>query len=275
MTPDRLDFLIVGVAKAATTWLRQQLQDDPEIHMPSPELHFFSRQYERGMDWYMDQFTPGPKTRLIGEKSNSYMDTPVAAARMHAALPHAKLVAVLRDPVDRAYSDYCMFYRRGTVSAEIEAYLDPARAAQLRFLSISRYDAHLKRLWDFYPADALHIAHYEDIAANPQGTLDGVRSHLGLAPRLIPAAAEERVNAAAAELLPLGLRRTLKPLKGLFQPLRGTPPFEAIRSRMAAPIHYPELTPTLRDRMRDHLAPVYDGLSDMGIHLPDAAVPAQ
>ncbi|QFU10340.1 Sulfotransferase domain protein [Rhodobacteraceae bacterium THAF1] len=270
MTTDHIDFLVVGAAKSATTWLRHQLQDDPAIYMPDPELHFFSREYERGLDWYTDQFTPHPGARLIGEKSNTYMDTPIAAERMFKALPHVRLVAVLRDPVERAYSDYCMYFRRGSVTADIEAYLDPERAADKRFLSVSRYDLHLKRLLSFYPADALYVTSYESVASHPQATLDGIRHHLGLAPRAIAPQARKKINDSTSELLPLGIRRALAPLKPLVAPLRGSRSFEAVRTLLTAPVQYPPLEPTLRKRMEQYLAPVSSGLSEMGIALTDS-----
>src|SRR5687767_2598913 len=120
-----INFLIIGATKSATTWLQQSLQQDASVYMPDPELHFFSRNFEKGQDWYLSQFDNSPTHCMIGEKSNSYMDTPGVADRIKAALPKVLLIAQLRNPVDRAYSDYCMLYRRGEVGRDIAEYLDP------------------------------------------------------------------------------------------------------------------------------------------------------
>ena len=130
-----IDFLIIGAAKSATTWLQRSLQADPAICMPDPELHFFSREFHRGNDWYFAQFPSHDVHQLVGEKSNSYLDCPQASPRIYSALPQAKLVAQLRNPVERAYSDYCMLYRRGEVGRDIELYLDPSNAVDSRFLA--------------------------------------------------------------------------------------------------------------------------------------------
>ena len=88
-----IDFLIIGATKSATTWLQKSLQLDPAIYMPDPELHYFSREYSRGHDWYLDQFKPSRDYLIAGEKSNSYLDEPQAAARprlfglLHALSP--------------------------------------------------------------------------------------------------------------------------------------------------------------------------------------------
>src|SRR5262245_42993527 len=103
ITFEDIDFLIVGAAKSATTWLQRSLQADTSVRMPDPELHYFSREYHRGADWYFNHFGLGAKDKLVGEKSNSYLDTPQAVHRIARHLPHVKIVAQLRNPVDRAY----------------------------------------------------------------------------------------------------------------------------------------------------------------------------
>ena len=264
MRLDDIDFVILGATKSATTWLRHQLQSDPEIYMPDPELHFFSREFHRGVDWYLAQFAPPPGARLIGEKSNSYLDTEEAAERLQAALPRAQLVVMLRDPVERAYSDYCMCYRRGEVAHRIEDHLDPRRAAEERFLKGSRYDLHLRRILAFYGPEVVHVTQYAWVASNPQRVLDGVRAPLGRPPRPVAGPPERRVNDRTAKLLPLALRRRLAPLKPLVRPLRGTPPFEAVRNVLADRVRYPPLPPDLRQRMQDYFEPMHQTLRTMG-----------
>jgi hypothetical protein len=119
MLMEDIDFLIIGATKSATTWLQRSLKADPSVVMPTRdlELHYFSREFHRGSKWYLSHFPDRKEVgQVVGERSNSYLDTPQVAGRVHAALPHAKLVAQLRNPVDRAYSDYCMLYRRGEVA---------------------------------------------------------------------------------------------------------------------------------------------------------------
>ncbi|MDH3665210.1 MAG: sulfotransferase domain-containing protein, partial [Alphaproteobacteria bacterium] len=119
-TERRPDFIIIGATKSATTWLQRCLQQHPQIFMPMSELHYFSRCYDRGDAWYQAQFAGAAPGQLIGEKSNSYFDEPPAETRLKGYAPSARLIAQLRNPIDRAYSDYCMLLRRGEVDRDIE-----------------------------------------------------------------------------------------------------------------------------------------------------------
>lgn len=130
MQPEtKIDFLIIGAAKCATTWLQMSLAENPSVFMPEPELHYFSREYHRGSDWYRAQFAEAGAATIIGEKSNSYLTEEPSAERIAHDLPHVKLIVQLRDPVQRAYSSYCMHLRRGAVTKDIRRYLDPDRKA--------------------------------------------------------------------------------------------------------------------------------------------------
>ena len=75
MLMEDIDFLIIGATKSATTWLQRSLQADPFVSMPDPELHYFSRAFSRGDDWYLSQFPASDLPLVVGEKSNSYLES--------------------------------------------------------------------------------------------------------------------------------------------------------------------------------------------------------
>lgn len=259
MRPEDIDFLIIGAAKSATTWLQKSLQADPAVSMPDPELHYFSRNFERGTDWYLQQF-PDPENRLVGEKSNSYLDDPVAPPRVHALLPHVRLIVQLRNPVERAYSDYCMLYRRGEVGRDIEAHLDTVRGADKRFLMGGLYHEQLTTYLDRYPAERIQVLFYEDMLREPDAQLRRARDFLGLPPAAAPLARREKVKDRTEAMIGPGLRRWMKPLKPLVRPFRGHPAFQAARGALAGEIRYPPLSPKLRARLVDFYAPDVDRL---------------
>ena len=118
------EFVIIGAAKSATTWLAQNLQAHPQVFIPGPEPHYFSTEFHRGQAWYESWFEQAPPDRRVGEKSADYLAHPEAPRRIAKALPHARLIVQLRNPIERAYSDYCMFFRRGHVTPDPECYLD-------------------------------------------------------------------------------------------------------------------------------------------------------
>ena len=170
MQAQDIDFLIIGAAKSATTWLQQSLQADPAVCMPDPELHYFSRFHDRGDDWYFSQFPEIQAGQLVGEKSNSYLDTPSAPQRVHDLLPHVRLIVQLRNPVERAYSDYCMLYRRGEVGRDIDSYLDAGTGSLGRFLVGGLYCAQLQAYLDLYPKDRLLVLFFEEMVSIPSLT---------------------------------------------------------------------------------------------------------
>lgn len=251
MQAEDIDFLIIGAAKSATTWLQRTLQADPAVSMPDPELHYFSRFHHRGHAWYFDQFPRTEGRKLTGEKSNSYLDTPVAAERVKALLPHASLIVQLRNPVERAYSDYCMLYRRGEVDGDIRAYLGARRDARNRFLVGGCYHEQLQRYREHFPESQMLVLLFEDMIADRDAQVKQVRSFLGLGANLGLAAVTKKVKDRSEPMIGPRLRKVIKPLKPLLRPFRANPVFAAVRGMLAREISYPPLTPELRSQLID------------------------
>jgi hypothetical protein len=111
--PGRLpNFLIVGAMKSGTTSLARYLGAHPQAYVaPEKEINFFERGYvwNRGVDWYASRFEGAGDALAVGEASPSYMYWPTAIERMASVVPDARLIALLRDPVERAYSHYLLF----------------------------------------------------------------------------------------------------------------------------------------------------------------------
>lgn len=245
-------FMIIGAVKAATTWLSHQLRLHPDLWLPTAEPHFFSTEYHRGMEWYRSLFEAAPPGRHLGEKSADYLAHPDAAARIASTLPGIPLIVQLRDPVDRAYSDYCMLYRRGLVGGDPRRYLDRRRARETRFLEGGRYGYHLLRLFQYVPPAQVKVVLYEDLVADPGAVMKVICKHIGAAVHVADEALPERHNDSRAPLLPLNLRRLLRPARPILDPLRSNPWFARLRASMARPLAYPPLTDELREILRDY-----------------------
>ncbi len=249
-----VSFLIIGAAKCATTWLQRSLQACDGIEMPNPELHFFSRDYGRGLAWYEAQFAGLDHPALLGEKSNSYLSDPAAPGRIRAALPRARLVAQLRDPVKRAYSDYCMLFRRGEVSADIGTWLDPRRSAEHRFIADGCYARSLERFHEHFPEEQMLVLFYEDIKCAPEGVLARLGEHIGHCGAVLKPV-ETRVKNKDTPVVPLHLRRVLRPFRPALDRVRDTALVDGLRRRVARPVQYPPLTEDLAARLRDYFEP--------------------
>jgi hypothetical protein len=254
------EFVIIGAVKAATTWLHGQLQGNPAVYLPDPEPHFFSREYDRGLAFYTDFFKAAAPGQLLGEKSADYLAHPLAPGRLGQVLPNVPLVVQLRNPIERAYSDYKMLYRRGTIRGGPETYLTTTSAEHSRFLKDGLYARHLRRWLDHFPRDRIKVLLYEDIKSHPESTVRAICRHIGAPEHFAPDLGSRRFNDGSSRLLPLGMRRVLKPLKGLVKPLRTNPAFEGARNLLAREIAYPPLTPKLRAWLADYYA---DDVSDL------------
>src|SRR2546425_2110424 len=158
--------------KAGTTSLRAYLDAHPQVFSP-PETHFFTRNYERGLDWYREQFAGAGEAVLIGDKPPDYMHTKTAMERMAAALPEAKLMAILRDPIDRAYSHYWHMRRVGREGRPFEEAIEAElerNGVIFNYVDHGRYLVQLERVCSLYPRSNLLVLLFDDLAARPVET---------------------------------------------------------------------------------------------------------
>ncbi len=255
-----IDFLIIGATKSATTWLQRSLQADPAVSMPSPEIHYFSREYTRGDDWYFAQFPERGDALVVGEKSNSYLESAVAAERIFEAMPDVKLVAQLRNPVERAYSDYCMMYRRGEVGRNIERYLDPRDEQKTRLISAGYYSRQLEAYYDRFPSKNILVTFYETIKVRPVEQLAAVRSFVGLPAEQSGNFVRAKVKDKSVPMLSPTLRRAFGSLKPVVKPFRENPLFKKVHASLVQEIDYPAFPDHLRQRLIDHYEPEAEAL---------------
>jgi hypothetical protein len=189
------DFVIIGGKKCGTTYLYDLLGRHPLVQRAaSKELHFFDALFEEGPEWYRQCF-PAPRwedgRRTITGEATPYMAHRYAPERMAQVVPEARLIALLRDPVERAYSDFQMVARkdreRKTFEEAIGLLQEPAEAEDRAALDedseyISRgvFIDQLLRWTEFFPREQLLVLKSEDFFENPKETLELVLEFLGL-----------------------------------------------------------------------------------------------
>ena len=279
MLMEHVDFLIIGATKSATTWLQRSLQADQLVSMPDPELHYFSREFSQGDHWYLSQFPANASSLMAGEKSNSYLESAEAADRIASKLPSVKLVAQLRNPVERAYSDYCMMYRRGEVGRRVESYLDPRNSSNTRLVSAGFYCRQLRAYYDRFPSERLLITFYETIKTRPEQHLATVRAFLGLPASESPQLSRAKVKDKTTPMLRPGLRRLLRPMKPVAAPFRNNRYFQKLHGALAGEINYSPFPDEVRKRLIDHYAPDVEALGklvgrDLSTWLNDSVLPS-
>jgi len=184
------DFLGIGAQKAGSSWLWENLRCHPELFLPDQkELHFFDRRYHRTLRSYTSKFH-GAGDRIKGEITPAYSTLPVdRIALIQALMPELRIVLLIRDPVERAWSHALMHL------------LDKLQLRDYEDVSPDEFYAHftsrdsrskgdylqILRNWTsaFQPEQIL-VAYFEDIRTRPQALFEDVLSHIGLPGEIEP-----------------------------------------------------------------------------------------
>lgn len=201
------DFIVIGAAKAGTTALYWYLADHPQICMSrlketnyfaygldesghwlygDPELHHFP---VTSREEYEGSFEDAGDALAVGEASPIYLECPQAASRIADAIPAARIICGLREPVDRAYSDYLMYLRSRGRAFDPARELTPSAAwaqPDSHWMQISLYHDALRRFLDRFPRSQVHIFLFDDLRADQRGLVRAVYEFLGVDPSFVP-----------------------------------------------------------------------------------------
>ncbi len=188
------DFVVIGAAKSGTTFFYHLLSQHPHVQPAVvKEPHYFNVLFEEGTEWYRRCF-PQPRKdgrrTITGEASPGYIWHPLAPERMAEVIPQARLIALLRNPPDRIYSDYHQRVKNGRVTRTFEEIVQVAFDDPLHgHLSKSIYVDHLQRWSEFFPREQMLVLKSEDFFERPVETLKVAMEFLDL-PEWEPEASE-------------------------------------------------------------------------------------
>lgn len=185
-------FVIVGAQKSGTTTLHDLLGQLPDAWMSDPkELHYFDKHHDQGLDWYSAQFHPGDEHRAWGESTPFYLYKDRARDAMVQALPEARFVAILREPVSRAYSHYWFARSKGREPLESFAEAVAREPERLRsskdgqpaafsYLDRGHYLRQLTALESRVGRERMFVMLTEDLSRDPREALRLVCRFVGL-----------------------------------------------------------------------------------------------
>lgn len=190
-------FLGIGVPRSGTTWLYELLQTHTEVYVPKyrKEIHFFDENYDRGLDWY-EKFFPSDaqarKYRAIGEITPFYLYYDECLKRILKMPSITKLIVILRNPIDRAYSHYGCLIRDGKYAGSFE----DCMSHHPEIVQQSFYTERLKKYLHHFEKEQLLVLIYErTIASSPSKTKEILASFLGINGERFPSTAGvARVN---------------------------------------------------------------------------------
>jgi hypothetical protein len=189
-------FLIVGAQKSGTRWLRANLGRHPDVYTATLELGFFQsrRRYEEGgVDWYRAQFGGCTGEPYVGEATPGYMmwrlDPTTVAERIEHVVPEVRLVAVLRNPIDRAYSAMLHHVRRQRIppwSSLLELVRgEPVNDEFMGLVAGGWYAASLEPYQTRF-REQLLVLLFDDIVADARSAYAQALRHIGAAPGFAP-----------------------------------------------------------------------------------------
>jgi hypothetical protein len=278
------ELFIIGAQKAGTTFLANLLGQHPDICVAEPkEPDFLTRHRDRGEAWYASCF-PNPASRHLLDASTSYAASPLRTVadprldresplagvprRLHALSPTAKLIYLLRNPVNRTYSAYWHNVRAGHESRPFRE----ALSSSSFYLRVSRYYDQVDLYLEHFPRDSILLLLFEDLVKEPARTVRQCLDFLELTPlpeldvkvgrnaSFVYRPGLDSVNRMTARWG--GVSRVLKPL-GRVVPRSWVEGMSSILTRKV-----PSIDPADRDYLQEYFAPENEKLSrDLGMCL--------
>ena len=178
-----LNFLGIGAQKCGTTWLFHTLSAHPDICFPAgKEVHYWDRPDKKSVDWYADLFSDN--NLCNGEITPAYSLLPTETIhRIHSRWPNLRLIYLIRNPIDRAWSAARMALKRADMSHEeaSDAWFIDHFCSQGSLLR-GDYEACIRNWLSIYPKEQLLVLSLETIAANPVAMANRCMKHIGASP---------------------------------------------------------------------------------------------
>lgn len=283
------NFLIIGAAKSGTTALYHGLKQHPDVYMsPVKEPRYFAPEFYRTnydaplrdsrrkqpmtLEAYTDLFEAAGQAKAIGEASTEYLYFPETPQRIKTQIPKVKLVAVLRNPVERAFSAYCYQMRDGCAVLPFEEAIEaePKRIKQnwrpgWLYLKSGDYLPQLERYYRTFDSSQIKVYLYDELRRQPQRLYRDLFSFLEVDPTFEPELAQKNVSKMPASQSLNRLKRRLKVVKPAIEALLP----ETLVERMSAKLDElnmrdkPELNQELRETLSEHFSDDVMELQDL------------
>ncbi len=172
------NFLYLGPDKSGSSWLFEVLRNHPDCFVPAcKDVYYFDEHYDKGMDWYLDFFRDArPGVPAMGELSHSYLFSMEAADRIRQDLPGVKLMASLRQPVERCYSHYLYLVSSGLVTSSFAEAIDNRPGLTRSSYYAKSVEGYLER----FGPERFKVLFFDDLKKDPRHYASQVYDFLGL-----------------------------------------------------------------------------------------------
>jgi Sulfotransferase domain len=197
------NFLGIGAMRAGTSWLYLQLRSHQHVYMSRrKELNFFNDFYDQGIDWYRGHFPSiedAAKYKAIGEITPTYMADSKVPSRIRAHIPDSRFLVMLRNPSDRAYSEYTKALRNLNFRGTFDDFINCREGVLTR----GYYTEQLKSYFQLFARNQFLILIFEEAISNHEATIRKLAAFLNIDPHGFDLnRMKERVNASYLPRMP-------------------------------------------------------------------------
>ena len=274
------NFIIVGAGKSGTESMYYYLKQHPEVYMsPTKETNFFALFGEAAnfqgppdtmndysisdMEEYKAQFAGVASEKAIGEASPLYLYTPEAPVNIKQTLPEAKIVVILRNPVDRAFS--CYLFKRSHMTETMDDFEQALEAEQARidetwpwfwhYKTLGYYQDQLQRYYDLFDSEQVKVYLYDDFRADNIAVMQDLFGFIGVDDTFVPdVSLQHNFSGLPKNKFLQYILNGPNPVQSALKPLLPT----TLRRKIVSKIKRKNLTkPTITPAMRKTLTEVY------------------
>lgn len=264
------DFLVIGAYKSGTSALRFALRQHPAVFIPrKKEPNYFAFADGAAADHpaaagsvvveddYLNLFDSADPDLVVGEVSPAYMANPQACPRIAATVPDVRLIAVLRNPVERAYSDYLMYRRDGQENCErFGDALDRQDERYARgdptgyYVRTGFYAAQLRPYFEKFRREQIHVLLHEELCSDTHRALATIYRFLGVDPSFSPPALDAvNVSGVPATRTATALLEARRRLRGVLRPVLPEAVRQLANRAVERTLHRPEIDHADRARL--------------------------
>lgn len=263
------NFLIIGAQKAGTTSLYHYLKQHPEIYMsPVKEPRFFysefytadklrpcQRKAPLSIEEYRSLFEEVTNETAIGEASTDYLHCATAPEQIKQALPDVKLIAILRNPVERAFSAFCYQTRDGYETLDFAEAIEDTQSGLRNYVQLGFYYPQVKRYLDLFERERIKVYLTEDLYRDPNSMLVDVYDFLNVSHEFEPSLEKKNISGIPKSRLLHDIFLKDNLLKSLLKPLFP----DRLRKQIQSNVRKANLAqkPTLDPELRQKLTKVY------------------
>lgn len=272
-----LDFLLIGAQKCATTWIYHCLNEHPELYVGGGknETYYFGGEVfnQRGFEWFESLFSDASVDQKLGSASVDYIWDVDTIEQAHRQYPNLKIIAALRNPVERTISAFYWLMRKNIIEVKsledgirkaIDDYKSGSETIYSELIRRSLYTDAILELHQRIDRDNIKLILFDDIQNTPKRAIHGIYTFLNVSPDYIPSSIKRKPKGNSYSETLVYLERKMPVNKFTTKVLNGISELIKISSKIKTPELDSHLTQELLDIYKEPFNKLYNWLEENG-----------